>query len=136
MCLQVVEKYAICGCVYYKHAVDPCSSYGVRYHSPKIRSVSVGTNTCPRHSRKTSALALGDDSDERSTITLHGDSYGERAGTSDRLATQSGEKFTSSHYPERVRVQPTTPNTGTLDNSSSEIVTKRSMAAGFVERYN
>ena len=26
-CLQLIERYACCGCVYYKHPVDPCAQH-------------------------------------------------------------------------------------------------------------
>ncbi|OAL50868.1 hypothetical protein IQ07DRAFT_404814 [Pyrenochaeta sp. DS3sAY3a] len=28
MCIRVVEKFPVCGCVYHTHAVDRCSYYG------------------------------------------------------------------------------------------------------------
>lgn len=48
MCIQVVERYAACRCVYYKHAIDPCSSYKQRGHMTSTREVSVGYK-CSRH---------------------------------------------------------------------------------------
>ena len=42
MCIQVIERYAACRCIYYKHAVDPCPAYGRRGHDTRIKEVSVG----------------------------------------------------------------------------------------------
>ena len=49
MCIRVVEKYAICLCVYYRHAVNPCPAYDERGHKVKIKEVLVGY-CCSRHS--------------------------------------------------------------------------------------
>ena len=48
MCIQVVERYAICGCLYYKHAVDKCEDYIERPHEVQAREVLVGY-TCSEH---------------------------------------------------------------------------------------
>ncbi|KAH7122531.1 hypothetical protein B0J11DRAFT_341814 [Dendryphion nanum] len=47
MCMQVVEKYAVCHCMYHKHSVDPCPYYG--RHSVIEKIVYVGSS-CPNHS--------------------------------------------------------------------------------------
>ena len=47
MCIQIVERYSTCGCVYYRHGVDPCSAYGRHGVTEKI--VMVGL-TCTHHS--------------------------------------------------------------------------------------
>ena len=39
----------ICSCLYHKHAVDRCASYGQRGHDTIEKTVLVGT-TCPAHS--------------------------------------------------------------------------------------
>ena len=49
MCYQIIEKFAVCGCLYCKHAVDPCARYGLRDHTVQERVILVGY-TCPRHS--------------------------------------------------------------------------------------
>lgn len=49
MCIQVVERYAACRCIYYRHATDPCSSYNQRGHRIVVKEVSVGYK-CSRHS--------------------------------------------------------------------------------------
>ena len=52
MCIQVVERYALCGCLYYKHQVDPCPQYGRWRHFFQFREVLV-EYTCPQHSSST-----------------------------------------------------------------------------------
>lgn len=48
MCIKVVERYAVCRCIYYSHAVDACPAYGRRGHSIKTQEILVGY-TCTRH---------------------------------------------------------------------------------------
>jgi hypothetical protein len=48
MCIQVVEVYAVCGCVYYTHAVDPCPLVGA--HTPSTSEVKVGY-ICDEHAK-------------------------------------------------------------------------------------
>ena len=47
MCIKVIERYAVCRCLYYSHAVDPCPSFG--RHEVKLKEVLVGY-TCSNHS--------------------------------------------------------------------------------------
>lgn len=47
MCIKVVERYAVCRCIYYTHSIDPCPAYG--RHDVKVKEVLVGY-TCTRHS--------------------------------------------------------------------------------------
>lgn len=49
MCIQVIERYAVCRCLYYKHQVDACSNYRRRGHDVQTREVLVGY-TCNKHS--------------------------------------------------------------------------------------
>ena len=49
MCIQVVERYTICRCLYYKHAIDRCEDHSRRAHRVQTREVLVGY-TCPEHS--------------------------------------------------------------------------------------
>ena len=42
MCIQVVELYSSCKCLYYKHALDCCPGYGQRGHYIEERAVLVG----------------------------------------------------------------------------------------------
>ncbi|KAF2087520.1 hypothetical protein K490DRAFT_41321 [Saccharata proteae CBS 121410] len=46
MCIRIVERYAICGCIYHIHSVDACAFYG--RHQIVDRLVRVGY-TCTRH---------------------------------------------------------------------------------------
>ncbi len=49
MCIKIVERYTVCGCIYYSHAVDACPAYGSRSHGVKTQQVLVGYS-CTRHS--------------------------------------------------------------------------------------
>ncbi len=49
MCIKIVERYAVCRCIYYSHDVDYCPAYGRRGHGVKTQEVLVGY-TCSRHS--------------------------------------------------------------------------------------
>ncbi|KAF2841681.1 hypothetical protein M501DRAFT_928589 [Patellaria atrata CBS 101060] len=46
MCIRLIEKYAICDCIYYVHNVDPCASLG--RHAVVDRVITVGY-ICPVH---------------------------------------------------------------------------------------
>ena len=48
MCVKVVERYALCRCIYYSHQVDACPAYGRRGHKVKTQEVLIGY-TCSRH---------------------------------------------------------------------------------------
>jgi hypothetical protein len=48
MCYQIVERYAVCQCLYHMHAIDACSSYGHRAHTITVKTILVGY-TCPTH---------------------------------------------------------------------------------------
>ncbi|KAF5845963.1 hypothetical protein GGP41_008450 [Bipolaris sorokiniana] len=39
MCYQVVERYSVCRCLYYKHAIDPCAAHGQRGHMVQEKTV-------------------------------------------------------------------------------------------------
>jgi hypothetical protein len=49
MCYQVVERYSVCRCLYYKHAIDPCPAHGQRGHTVQEKTVLVGY-ACSSHS--------------------------------------------------------------------------------------
>lgn len=49
MCIQVIELYAHCKCIYYKHSIDPCSGHAITGHKIISEEVSVGYS-CSRHS--------------------------------------------------------------------------------------
>ena len=61
MCIQVVERYAVCGCLYYKHAIDPCSAINTRGHSIQVKEVLVGY-ACNRHSTNNAGPSSGSSS--------------------------------------------------------------------------
>jgi hypothetical protein len=48
MCIRVIEKYAVCGCIYHIHGVDACAAYGQHAVSDKV--VAVGY-ACPKHAK-------------------------------------------------------------------------------------
>ena len=49
MCIQVVERFSVCGCLYFKHAIDPCEFIGQVGHLVKEKHIPVGY-ACPQHS--------------------------------------------------------------------------------------
>ncbi|KAI1809669.1 hypothetical protein GGS20DRAFT_580512 [Poronia punctata] len=49
MCYQLVEVYSACHCLYYKHAIDRCASYGRPGHEISKRTIPVGY-ACTVHS--------------------------------------------------------------------------------------
>jgi len=49
MCYKVIERYSVCKCIYFTHAVDPCGSYGQYGHEVTEKTVLVGY-ACPNHS--------------------------------------------------------------------------------------
>lgn len=49
MCYQVIERYSVCRCLYYKHAIDPCAAHGQRGHTVQEKTVLVGY-ACSSHS--------------------------------------------------------------------------------------
>lgn len=49
MCYQVVERYSVCRCLYYQHAIDPCAAHGQRGHIVQEKTVLVGY-ACNIHS--------------------------------------------------------------------------------------
>ena len=57
MCIEIIERYASCKCIYYRHAVDPCPRYGKRGHQVTVTEVKVG-HQCPEHS--SSSIQKGD----------------------------------------------------------------------------
>jgi hypothetical protein len=48
MCIQVVERYAACGCLYHRHEIDPCALYGRSDHMVRESPIYVGY-ACPTH---------------------------------------------------------------------------------------
>ncbi|EOA91466.1 uncharacterized protein SETTUDRAFT_84977 [Exserohilum turcica Et28A] len=56
MCYQVVERYSVCRCLYYKHAIDPCAAHGQRGHVVQEKTVLVGY-ACNVHSSNRPEIA-------------------------------------------------------------------------------
>ena len=48
MCIQVIERYAVCKCLHHRHSVDPCERHGHRGHGATEKVILVGF-ICPRH---------------------------------------------------------------------------------------
>lgn len=46
MCLRVVEKYAVCGCIFHVHGVDACSDYD---EHDVVETVTRVGEACPMH---------------------------------------------------------------------------------------
>ncbi|EGP90926.1 uncharacterized protein MYCGRDRAFT_32232 [Zymoseptoria tritici IPO323] len=53
MCIQIVERYAVCRCLYHRHAIDPCAARNQRGHVVQERIILVGY-TCGLHARRQS----------------------------------------------------------------------------------
>ncbi|KAF2401820.1 hypothetical protein EJ06DRAFT_555458 [Trichodelitschia bisporula] len=83
MCYQIVERYAVCNCIYYQHSVDACSSYGQRGHAVITKTVLVGY-ACPAHSGR-----------------------GAMGAYPDRKLSDSG--YSSGHAPKSPRLNHATP---------------------------
>lgn len=48
MCYKLVERFSVCRCLYFQHAIDPCEAFGQRGHTVQEKVVLVGY-TCSRH---------------------------------------------------------------------------------------
>ena len=55
MCIRVVERYFVCRCIYYSHAVDSCPAYGRQDHAVRTKEVLVGYS-CSRHTPTTNRV--------------------------------------------------------------------------------
>jgi len=89
MCIQVVEVYAVCRCIYYIHEVDRCALYGQRSHEVSERVVDVGY-ACPDHSAGAAYAATT--TDDRIGMTGHARHHGDDAGHSSELRPIDGER--------------------------------------------
>lgn len=58
MCIKIVERYTVCRCLYYSHAIEVCPSYGE--HEVTFREILVGC-TCARHSSSRKCEGLTSD---------------------------------------------------------------------------
>jgi hypothetical protein len=91
MCIQVVEVYAVCRCIYYIHEVDRCALYGQRSHEVSERVVDVGY-ACPDHSSGSTYAATTLDADGRIGMTGHARHHGDDAEHSSELRPIDGER--------------------------------------------
>lgn len=64
MCLQEIERYSECRCIYYKSFVDKCPEYGQQGHVVIEKTVLVGF-VCPDHDSR----MYQDEADKCSTAT-------------------------------------------------------------------
>lgn len=46
MCIRLIEIFAVCGCVYHVHSVDPCAAVG--HHAVQDKYQHIGY-MCPKH---------------------------------------------------------------------------------------
>lgn len=67
MCVRVIERYALCGCLYHAHGVDACAAYGQHPISDKV--VLIGY-ACPRHAEHDSSFAKHRDVEDNSATDL------------------------------------------------------------------
>ncbi|KAF2450723.1 hypothetical protein P171DRAFT_348495 [Karstenula rhodostoma CBS 690.94] len=58
MCYQVVERYSVCRCLYYRHSIDPCAAHGQRGHTIQEKTVLVGY-ACSSHGSHRPEAAYG-----------------------------------------------------------------------------
>jgi hypothetical protein len=89
MCIQVVERYAVCRCIYYIHEVDQCALYGQRGHEVSERIVDVGY-ACPDHSAEEAAAAPTSQAGGRIGGTGHARHHGDDAEHSSELRPMDG----------------------------------------------
>jgi hypothetical protein len=73
MCYQIVERYSVCRCLYYRHSVDPCQRYGQRGHSTTEKTVLVGY-ACPDHSSRSKKSREDDSKSSGGSRHWRGDS--------------------------------------------------------------
>ena len=50
MCIQLVERYGGCGCLYFEHSIDPCSAINTLGHEIQVKEVPV-SYTCSKHTQ-------------------------------------------------------------------------------------
>lgn len=47
MCIQIIERFSVCRCIYYRHAVDPCPARAQRHHGLVQNRLSIElSQTC------------------------------------------------------------------------------------------
>ena len=105
MCIQVIERYWVCRCLYYKHQVDACSNYRRKGHDVQCREVMVGS-ACPKHSHDNHGeQSLAED--EECLFPLATDAYNTSSTppTSVLPSSQSNIPYAASAYPDENVIQ-------------------------------
>jgi hypothetical protein len=65
MCIQIIERFSVCRCIYYRHAVDPCPARAQRHHR------LADTIPCVRWSRKLLILTFSACKRKLSSLATH-----------------------------------------------------------------
>ncbi|KAI9807733.1 MAG: hypothetical protein M1826_004477 [Phylliscum demangeonii] len=77
MCYRLTERYSVCGCLYHRHSVDACTSFGQRGHGVQEKTILVGY-ACTRHSMPTKKTDYRPSSDRGSSDSGYSSSSGWR----------------------------------------------------------
>ncbi|PSN71568.1 hypothetical protein BS50DRAFT_570896 [Corynespora cassiicola Philippines] len=101
MCYQVVERYSVCRCLYYKHTIDVCAAHGQRGHVVQEKITLVGYS-CSSHS---SAGQVGNENDpEPFESDSDDDTEGNRSIFSEALISKTSTLVTTSQEEEIDRI--------------------------------
>ena len=101
MCIKVVERYAVCRCIYFSHPVDVCPAYGRRGHYIKTHEVLVGYG-CSRHAVNPNSRWFNDSAIDLSTRSTESTADNARDDQEDRL--QGANSETAIESPLRIRL--------------------------------
>ena len=105
MCIQVVERYAVCRCIYLKHQVDFCSNYRHKGHDIHCRDILVGY-TCQDHSSiKHGEQILAQDGKCPSPLATNACNTSSTPQTSVLPSSQSNTPYAASAYPDENVMQ-------------------------------
>ena len=105
MCIQVIERYASCRCIYYKHQVDACSNYRRKGHDVQCRDILV-TYTCPYHRYdKHDEQSLAKDGRCPSPLATDACNTSSAPQTSVLASFQSNMPYAASAYPDENVMQ-------------------------------
>ncbi|KAF2184714.1 hypothetical protein K469DRAFT_178678 [Zopfia rhizophila CBS 207.26] len=66
MCIQIIEIYSVCRCLYYKHSIDPCPYRRVRGHAVQGKTVLVGY-ACAAHTSHSDSTEASSHLDQTSS---------------------------------------------------------------------
>ncbi|KAK0635316.1 hypothetical protein B0T17DRAFT_586874 [Bombardia bombarda] len=91
MCMQLVELYSACRCLYYQHAVDRCAAYGRPGHGVQRRTILVGY-ACGEHSAHHSSGY------DYNTYSQYGDSGHQSHQSHSHSHSSRSSKSSRSHY--------------------------------------